>query len=369
MTTAAELPPSSFGVEQIDSEAGMEVRRKSADDKLIDTLRRTSIDVLGSVVPRDRPIALLDFPRYSNIGDSAIWLGETNCLAALGVPRDHVRYMCDVATYSEAGLRRSIGESGVILLHGGGNFGDLWTAHQQFRETVIGAFPNNQIVVLPQSIHFIEPSALDTAADAFNRHGNLTVLVRDQPSLDVLQERFTTRNMLCPDLAFCIGKLDRPVQADQDIVYLARVDQESQFSADTGPDADVAPVDWPDVANVRAWRFGNAFAEFQTNHPVLARTLRVPIQKVVRSSYNAMATERVTRGSVLLARGRVVVTDRLHAHILALLMGIPHVVLDNNYGKIRRFHDAWTSESVLTMFAESIEEAFDLADGMLRDCC
>jgi len=338
-----------------------------ADDNLIDTLRRKTIDVVGSLIPRDRPVALLDFPRYSNVGDAAIWLGEISCLAACGIPRDHVRYMCDVATYSESNLRRSIGESGFILLHGGGNFGDLWAGHQQFRETVIAAFPNNPIVVLPQSIHFTEPRALDTAAVAFNRHGDLTVLVRDQASLDVLRERFTTCNILCPDMAFCLGKLDRPVEADRDIVYLARVDKESQFSADTRVRAGITAVDWPDVANVRTWQLGNALGDFQANHPRIARSLRAPIQAFVRSSYGAMSTERLTLGNSLLARGRVVVTDRLHVHILALLMRIPHVVLDNNYGKIRRFHDAWTTDSALTRVAGSLDEAFELAAAMLRE--
>ena len=36
-----------------------------------------------------------------------------------------------------------------------------------------------------------------------------------------------------------------------------------------------------------------------------------------------------------LRRGKVVITDRLHAHVLCLLLGIPHVLLDNNYGKVR----------------------------------
>jgi pyruvyl transferase EpsO len=55
-----------------------------------------------------------------------------------------------------------------------------------------------------------------------------------------------------------------------------------------------------------------------------------------------LASERLVRGCVMLSQGRLVVTDRLHAHILCLMMGIPHVLVDNNYGKVRSFVDTWT---------------------------
>ena len=32
--------------------------------------------VLGPPIPEGAPVALFDFPNYSNVGDSAIWLGE-----------------------------------------------------------------------------------------------------------------------------------------------------------------------------------------------------------------------------------------------------------------------------------------------------
>ncbi|WP_276524270.1 polysaccharide pyruvyl transferase family protein, partial [Enterobacter hormaechei] len=48
----------------------------------------------------------------------------------------------------------------------------------------------------------------------------------------------------------------------------------------------------------------------------------------------ARARRRVERGLRLLSRGERIVTDRLHGHILSLLLGIPHVVLDNDYGKL-----------------------------------
>ena len=52
---------------------------------------------------------------------------------------------------------------------------------------------------------------------------------------------------------------------------------------------------------------------------------------------DAAAHNRFQRGIRQISRGRAIVTDRLHVHICSLLLGRPHAVLDNSYGKVRRF--------------------------------
>jgi pyruvyl transferase EpsO len=84
-------------------------------------------------------------------------------------------------------------------------------------------------------------------------------------------------------------------------------------------------------------------------------------------TWNRLAWERVLRGCALLSRGKVVVTDRLHAHILSTLLGIPNIILDNNYGKLSSFRDAWTRDHPLSHSASSVEEASDLADKLVRE--
>ena len=203
----------------------------------------------------------------------------------------------------------------------------------------------------------------------FSRHPDLTILARDGYSLQFLNEHFSTKNELCPDMAFCLGPLARP-NPDRDVVYLARTDKESKFSdVGTAPldGSYISPCDWPEIDDAWQWRVGSVLAQFQADHPRVARILDAPVSAAVRKTYYAMARERLRAGCGLLAQGRVVVADRLHAHILALLMGIPHVVLDNNYGKIERFRESWTSGSRLTRVAYSRNEAFETAQAMLRN--
>ena len=77
--------------------------------------------------------------------------------------------------------------------------------------------------------------------------------------------------------------------------------------------------------------------------------------------YPALARRRLRRGVRVLSTGRVVVTDRLHGHILALLLGIPHVVTDTAQGKISAFVEAWTADSNLVRTARDFPSAWGVA--------
>ena len=130
------------------------------DAQLIRQLGAEITRVLAPFAPPGSTYALLDFPSYANVGDSAIWLGAWKCLTALtGRPPVHC---CDWKRYDPNLLRRQLGD-GTIFLSGGGNFGDLWESLQRFRERVVEDFPDNPIVLLPQSIHFEQRENLDRA--------------------------------------------------------------------------------------------------------------------------------------------------------------------------------------------------------------
>lgn len=304
---------------------------------LVTHLRRTVDDVLRPLLAGTNSVALLGFPNYANVGDSAIWLGTLAYLRSVGITRP--RYVCDDGTYRPARLAKRVG-AGTILLQGGGNFGDLWERHQLFRETVINTFLDSPIVQLPQSIHFQERTALARARTVFDRHPNLTLLVRDRQSLAIARNEFRARSVLCPDLAFSLGQLPRS-RASQAIVWLARHDDEAATAARPPTACEVTPVDWlteraPQLALAR-W---------------LGRRGRLPSW-----TYEWLARQRLQRGALLLNAGRVVITDRLHGHILCLLLGIPHVLLDNSYGKVRSFYETWTGTSELTHWCDSGGEA------------
>jgi exopolysaccharide biosynthesis predicted pyruvyltransferase EpsI len=53
--------------------------------------------------------------------------------------------------------------------------------------------------------------------------------------------------------------------------------------------------------------------------------------------------------------------DRLHGHILCLLLNIPHVFLNDDSGKNWNFHETWTRDAELCRLARTPAEAWTLA--------
>jgi pyruvyl transferase EpsO len=302
-----------------------------------------------------QPFALVDFPDHANVGDSAIWLGTTAFFRRHH--RSEPRYVASISAFSAAALRRAHPE-GPILIHGGGNFGDLWPRHQQFRERLLERFPDRLIVQLAQTVHYQDPAAADRTARVIARHGNVRLLVRDQTSLEYATRRFDCPVLLCPDLALCLGPLQRPAEPEVDILCLLRTDRERAVAAPASREGlRIRVVDWLSEARLPVYLEELAAVAARFRHrPVSRAALRL-------ARYDAAAAARVERGCRLLSSGRVVITDRLHAHLLCLLLGIPHGVLDNSYGKLARFLDAWTGDAGSVHRFASPDQALDWAGG------
>jgi exopolysaccharide biosynthesis predicted pyruvyltransferase EpsI len=310
--------------------------------------------VLEPLIPRGDRVALVDFPQTANVGDSLIWLGALRYLAKSG--RGEPQYTCTNLTYDARTLARRIGR-GTILLSGGGNLGDLYEQHQKLRERVIADFPDRRIVQLPQSIHFEFPDSLARARTVFDRHPNLTLLVRDASSLAIARKSFRAPSQLCPDMSFCLGPLLRPHPPEVDVVWLSRSDKESAASVPFETPAGVRRTDWVHDDAVAVVRFNRFLTRHLRRRPGL-RSLLVPM---LEPTFDPLASHRLSRGSRMLGAGRVVVTNRLHGHILCTLLGIRHFLVDNSYGKVRGFHEAWMRDSELAQFCGSESEALRLA--------
>jgi pyruvyl transferase EpsO len=320
-------------------------------------LSRMSGLVLGALRPLigdSRRVALVDFPDYTNVGDSLIWLGSLKALELLGV--DAPAYVASQRTYRRDEMARAVGD-GVICIQGGGNLGDLWPAHQEFREQVISDFPANRIVQLPQSVEFSSPQALDRARRVFGAHRDLTILVRSERSF-ARAEVFGVPTHLCPDLGMTLGKLDLPLTPSHDAVLLARTDQESQgLPLHTVP-AWVKQVDWVGQPG------GLALRMMATLHQ------RPKLWKAVSGSsrhflFRSAARRRLQYGVEMLGSGRVVITDRLHGHVLATLLGLPHCVMDSQFGKVRALWDTWTHEVPDAVWCDTLGEAIERASEMV----
>jgi pyruvyl transferase EpsO len=300
------------------------------------------------------PVALLDVPGHANVGDQVIYLGELNLLKAAGLD---IRFQCRMGQRFEQNLLK-LHPEGPILMHGGGNLGDLWPDFQEWRELVIEAFGDRAIVVLPQSLHFESAANAERARRVFAGHPNLTLLLRDSRSLEQARRLFPeTKSVYCPDASIGFDAVSPATDGEVDVLVLQRGDKESR---------EAWTIDGPFSQETYDWSGATAAAQklkqlSWSDNRKLNRAVGPASHLLAKrrsEAYKVGAQEVVASGARLLSRGRVVATDRLHAAVLGRLLGRPVVALDNSYGKISAAMDGWVGElGGVTMVRDSSEIA------------
>lgn len=322
---------------------------------IIDRLQKTIEQTLADLIDPSAPFALLDFPHYDNIGDSAIYLGELAYFDRRGMRAGYVSTNDD---FDADTMQSAIG-NGPIYLQGGGNFGDLWPWFQPFREDILQRYKGRRVVQMPQTIHYASQDRIDQTARIIEAHGAFVLLVRDQPSYELATRSFQCDVRLCPDMAFCIGPVQRPNPSYELLLHL-RKDKETTGSHDVTAYAQnpgVLIADWP-----RERR--RHFIDLRGKLAAILRGASFKGPNGFREAYfRTLAQMRFNRGVALLGSAKAVVTDRLHGHIMSTLMGLPHAVLDNSYGKTSNFSAAWATFAGNSHLVASLDEAVSL----LRD--
>lgn len=344
-----------FGEHHEDLQA---VRLHCMSENLIQ-LQSETLAVLRKHVPAGTNVALIDFPRHQNSGDSLIWLGERRYLERLGV---NVKYVSTIHHFSAEELVKRV-PVGPIVLHGGGNLGDRWTHFQKFRQEIVRHFPDRKIIQLPQTMEFVTAEGLADAQKAFNSHPDLTILIRERDQVTEAQRNFPNATVeFCPDSALGNGLLSRIGAPKYPILSLRRTDSER---VESSSEPDIKHVDWglrgPLAKPMwRALRFPEDVAR------VIPARFGPLIFPAVAGSLEAMAAVNVKSAIRILSEGEVIVTDRLHAMILAALLNIPVVAHNNANGKVRNIYQDYIHRLPNVHLAGSVQEALDLASSLVR---
>ena len=145
---------------------------------------KTHLRQILDVIPRGSDIYYLDYPVHSNGGDLLIMKGTEAFFKDYQI---RVRARYSVLDFPET---LTIPKGHIIVLHGGGNFGDLYPAHQKLREKIISRYPHHRIVMLPQTIFYKSETEFDRTAQIFNGHPDVHLYVRDSLSYQLATKRF-----------------------------------------------------------------------------------------------------------------------------------------------------------------------------------
>lgn len=304
---------------------------------LRDVQERINKDYSPYIKGRKR-IALVDVALHENLGDVVLWRSPIRLAANFGLSIDLI---CSLSQGSwqraASGFPRctvervvnSVAGGGLVLFHGGGNWGDLYRFVQAKRLPFLSKLAvasrehNFTALSLPQSI-FYKPGSRNLYADddIMNKlpQGFFSLFLRQQDSYGIAKRHYKSIGIhLSPDIAFALGPLQPVGKAEYDVLFLIRQDGETQ-KADKGV--------WKTVekemksANltfrIQDWWYHPKPGEFSKQNIALFSEVRT--QAAIRA----------------VSQGKIVVTNRLHASILSTLVGKRLIWVDTVTQKVSK---------------------------------
>ncbi|NEP02195.1 MAG: polysaccharide polymerase [Symploca sp. SIO2E9] len=331
--------------------------------------------------------ALLDYPQHLNIGDHVIWLATIFYLK--DILKTKIKYTASLNYFSEQEMEKNVGKAPIIF-PGGGNLGDLWPQIQDFKERIIAKYRDRPIIILPQCIYFSQLKTLSKAAAIFNAHPNLTLFTRDNRSYEfALKYFYNCRVINSPDIVFHLVNMPLPslkFNPKRTILYLCRQDREinQEFSPTALEIPNLVVQDWvaynwtyrdlgklvelrklPGSVNEivklllrEGWQRGLAGPlewisrqRWEHCHPYAENFKDIYNPAMHRFSWSIMHA-----GLYQLLQNRLVITNRLHGHIICAILGIPHIFLPNAYHKNQSFYETWSNQIVSCKFVKDARE-------------
>lgn len=302
---------------------------------VINELRERIREALTPLITND--YVFLDLPYHGNIGDTLIWEGAREFLKTLP-------YKCLYYASKDSFRYRQLPADVVILLHGGGNFGDLYRLHSEFCKKIIELYPANRIIILPQTVFYEDKNLVTGDATFYAKHSNVTICAREQYSYDFLREHFKNNILLVPDMAFFINLDNYKVSEDEGrVLYLKRIDKELVDDHSLrGIPANAEKHDWPTYEYHYA-----AFAMVERTAFWLRRILKVCGFKNVSARVDDWKRNWYYRrkylqiGISFLSPYSLIYTTRLHVLILGVLLGKEIYLINNTSGKVINFYRTW----------------------------
>lgn len=288
-------------------------------------------------------VVFVDFPLYYNVGDLLILAGTINFFKNNSI---NVKLYLSTSNFNDININKVITKNTTIICQGGGNFGDIYDIHQNLREDIVKKFPENRIIILPQTAFFNKNDNKEKSKKIFKEHNNVIMFARDEVTYKIFTE-FTKYTYLIPDMAHELyGDLPKS-KKNKNILYFLRKDVEKRpIQAEIeetikGYDC----FDWDDLISIKDKRILSfIYRLIQINRILKLNSLNNLIFKI----WYKHAYSLVFKMSKVFSSYESIVTSRLHGHILSCLVDVPSSIIDNSYGKNTEYYKVWTKDLEIT---------------------
>lgn len=273
---------------------------------------------------------------HSNLGDHAILYAQHKLLDPDIADFASYSFTRRECLYAFKQIQKGITPKDIILIPGGGWIGTLWKVSGDLFLRFLEAYKSNRIIVFPQTIYF-ENTEYGAAQkkrfyDAVENCSDITLYVRDTNSYQFLLNQMPAQNnriryRLAPDMVLCLQpKIPSPRR--EYILFVMRQDLEKITNDDqlerltkgiTGSGMEIR------------------YCDTHAKEPVTPENREAALYKKWEE----------------FSKARLVITDRLHGMLFAVINGTPCIALDNLSHKVKGVYDEWLTDNPRVMFLDA----------------
>lgn len=318
-------------------------------NEILVSLKQDLKQILDVIVDKN-DVLYFDYPLHLNVGDLLIYAGTEAFFQDYQI---NIRLRRCLQSFDLDEVKKYVKPNTTLVCHGGGNFGDLYPAIQGMREALVQAFPNNRIIIMPQTAYFSNPEAKEKSAAIFSAHKDCYLFARDQATYQLMKDQFSNKVFLSPDMAHQLygsallknqrSKSQSAVQKSAEkTLYFLRKDIEAShleknIQATLPANAEVK--DWEDILTTQ----DKYYERICSGLAKVANKFHQPwLKNVVNNLWYHHSLAVIERCKDIFQHYDLVITSRLHGHIFSCLLEIPNEVCDNSYGKNLGYYRQWT---------------------------
>lgn len=256
-------------------------------------------------------------PNHSNMGDQAQtycilnWIKENYPDYKVWCFRTGISSVKDFELLKI--IKRYIKNDDKIFLQSGYNTTDLYLNEELLHRRVIQEFPQNEIVLFPQTIYFKSEEEAKKSSQIYNKHDRIVLLCRDNISYGYAQNLFPKcKKLLFPDVVTTmIGNYKSTVaQERKGVLFCMRNDKESACS-----------LQQINKLKQSLSQFGPV-EQTDTTIALSRRKIAKNREKILHQIWDSYA------------QYRLIVTDRYHGTIFSLIANTPVIVLPSTDHKL-----------------------------------